>query len=239
MDAAGNSQDGKFAQMVKRIWNGPQEEAEDESQMKSERANDISPTRSNFTQRGEVYGGASENGRTAPPEHQDNRDFERPSFDGNAGNSTVISKGTSITGNIKSDGDVQMFGTVTGSINATGSVKINGKQIGDVQGSSISLTACTVRGSLSAAEDVNVDSESVIVGDIKCGNLTFDGKLKGNIHVMGNVNCQGNSIVLGDVASTTITVDSGAKLQGKMQISDGSIEQIDLPEDAEPAKPEN
>ncbi len=233
MDAAGNSQDGRFAHMVRRIWNGP-EEAEEGTQMKPERTNDTGAVQQNYTQRTESYGQNS--ARPAQPEFSDRGNFRAPDFGENVKNATVISQGTVIVGDIKSDSDIEMLGTVTGSISTSGNVKINGKQNGDVQGSSVSLSSCTVRGSLNAAEDITVDSDSVIVGDIKCGNLTFDGKLKGSVHVMGNVNCQGNAIIIGDIASTTITVDSGAKLQGKVQVSDGTIEQVDLPADFAEAK---
>lgn len=228
MDAAGNSQDGRFANMVRRIWNGP-EEAEENSHMKPERTNETGAVQANYNQRPESYG--PNNARPAPPEFSDRGNFRNPDFGENMKNATVISQGTVIVGDIKSDSDIEMLGTVTGSISTSGNVKINGKQNGDVQGSGVALSSCTVRGNLNASEDITVDSDSVIVGDIKCGNLTFDGKLKGNVHVMGNVNCQGNAIIIGDIASTTITVDSGAKLQGKVQISDGTIEQVDLPED--------
>ena len=228
MDAAGNSQDRRFTHMMKRIWNGP-EEAEEGTQMKPERTNEPAAGQSNYNQRNESYG---QNGaRPAQPEFSGRGEFRAPDYGEDTKSTTVISQGTVIVGDIKSDSDIEMLGTVTGSISTSGSVKINGKQKGDVQGASVTLSSCTVRGNLSAAEDVTVDSDSVIVGDIKCGNLTFDGKLKGNVHVMGNVNCQGNSIIIGDIASTTITVDSGAKLQGKVQVSDGTVEQIDLPED--------
>ena len=234
MDAVGNSQDGRFAHMVRRIWNGP-EEAEEDSQMKSDRTMETGTAQPNYVPRAESYGQSSP--RPAQPEFSDRGDFG-PGYGENAKSSTVISRGTVVVGDIKSDSDIEMLGTVTGSISTSGNVKINGKQNGDVQGSGVSLSSCTVRGNLSAAEDITVDSDSVIVGDIKCGNLTFDGKLKGNVHVMGNVNCQGNAIIIGDIASTTITVDSGAKLQGKVQVSDGTIEQVDLPEDfAEPKNP--
>ena len=197
--------------------------------MKPERTNEAGSVQSNYIQRTESYG---QNGvRPAQPEFSDRGDLRTPDFGENMKSATVISQGTVIIGDIKSDSDIEMLGTVTGSISTSGNVKINGKQNGDVQGSTVSLASCTVRGNLSAAEDITVDGDSVIVGDIKCGNLTFDGKLKGNVHVMGNVNCQGNAIIIGDIASTTITVDSGAKLQGKVQVSDGTIEQVDLPED--------
>lgn len=241
MDAAANGQNSRFTHMMKRIWNGP-EEVEGSAKMQPERSNNIGSNHSNYVSRSETYGGNmnSANHSDGHPNQPEmpTKESEVSNFSIGLENSTIISKGTVITGDIKSDGDIEMNGTVTGSISTTGKVKISGKQIGDVQGSTVSLSTCSVRGNLSAAEDVSVDSDSVIVGDIKCGNLTFDGKLKGNVHVMGNVNCKGNAIIIGDIASTTITVDSGAKLQGKVQISDGSIEQVDLPDDFNPEKPD-
>ncbi|HBG55225.1 MAG TPA: hypothetical protein DDW99_03085 [Ruminococcaceae bacterium] len=230
MDAAGSSQDSRFAHIMKRIWNGP-EEAEE-------------PERPSAEPEGTVRGGRvrPEPEREAgdvptPPAPPEDRPV--PQGAGAEKDATIISKGTSISGDIKSDGDVEMRGTVTGSIDAGGKVRVSGRQIGDVQGASITLSACTVRGNLSAAEDVGVDSESVVVGDIKCGNLSFDGKLKGNIHVMGNVSCRSSAIVLGDIASTTLTVESGAKIQGNVQVSDGTIDPITVPDDdsAEPPAP--
>lgn len=235
MDAAANS--GRLTHMMKRIWNGP-EEAGESARMQPEPSGGPGPNRSGFAPRGEAYGGNMDSGNPFPDRQtRQDRQPENQDFSVSLENATVISKGTVITGDIKSDGDIEMDGTVTGSISTSGRVKINGKQNGNVEGSSVTLSTCAVRGSISAAEDISVDSDSVVVGDIKCGNLTFDGKLKGNVHVMGNVNCKGNAIIIGDITSTTITVDSGAKLQGKVQISDGSIEETGLPDEFGPAKP--
>ena len=232
MDAAGSSQDSRFAHIMKRIWNGPEESEEPEE-----------PEKSPAEPEGAFRGGRGQPepekpvGDVPPPAPPE----DRPASQGTGAekDATIISKGTSVSGDIKSDGDVEMRGTVTGSIDAGGKVLVSGRQIGDVQGSSIALSACMVRGNLSAAEDVGVDSESVVVGDIKCGNLSFDGKLKGNIHVMGNVSCRSSAVVLGDIASTTLTVESGAKIQGNVQVSDGTIDPITVPDDdsAEPPAP--
>lgn len=243
MDIAGEKSETRFAKIVRKIWNGPYQdlEAEEFSPMKQEQSNETDSSRMNYARHGEMY-------RTSPEEQErvpsggygvSPKRFESDP-DEPAGFSkavTVISQGTTITGDIKSDSNIEMLGNMAGSIVTSGNVKINGKQNGDVQGSSIDLLACTVRGNLNAAEDVNVDGDSVIVGDIKCGNLIIDGKLKGNVHVMGNVSCQSNAVLLGDVTSTTITISSGAKLKGKVEISDGSIDSIDI-KDGAPAPAE-
>ncbi|WP_416200745.1 MAG: Polymer-forming cytoskeletal protein [Thermocaproicibacter melissae] len=228
METGFSTQNQGFTHMIKRIWNGPEDE-EDSAKVKN-----MDMQEHSYDMRG-INEDRLENGnrpfrRDYPQQkqipQQDMRNFETSSV-----NATIISKGTVINGNIKSDGDIEMYGSVSGSIETTGRVKINGKQIGDVQGSSVDLMDCTVRGNISASDSIVVDSNSVIVGDIKGGSLTFDGKLKGNVHVMGNVNLQGNAVIIGDVTSTTITVESGARLQGSIQVSDGSIDDVDLPDD--------
>ena len=209
MDAAGSSQDSRFAHIMKRIWNGPEESEGPEE-----------PEKPPAEPEGAFRGGRGQPepekpvGDVPPPAPPE----DRPASQGTGAekDATIISKGTSVSGDIKSDGDVEMRGTVTGSIDAGGKVLVSGRQIGDVQGSSIALSACMVR-----------------------GNLSFDGKLKGNIHVMGNVSCRSSAVVLGDIASTTLTVESGAKIQGNVQVSDGTIDPITVPDDdsAEPPAP--
>ena len=245
METTDNTQNGKFTKMVKRIWNGPYEEQEGEGvpEMKQERSGETDFN--NYASYPQREAAAP---RMAPPEYgtpasrgsgyNGGAQTPPPSYEGSghaaaSDGVTVISRGTTIVGDIKSDSDIEMLGTVTGNISTVGNVKINGKQVGDVQGSGVDLISCMVRGNLSASDTVSIDSESVLVGDIKCGSLTVDGKLKGNVHVMGNVNCQNNAVILGDISSTTISVSSGAKLCGKIEISDGSIEQIEIPDSGE------
>lgn len=236
MDIASESHETTFAKIMKKIWNGPYQDTDLdlEETVSMNKADNLHFNRAGAAKRDEVYDDvAPELNRVASqyggPSGQHENRFE-DSLAEEKKNVTVISAGTTITGDIKSDSNIEMMGVMTGSILTSGNVKINGKQVGDVQGAGIDLLACTVRGCLNAADEINVDSDSVIVGDIKCGNLTIDGKLKGNVHVMGNVCCQGNSVIIGDITSTTITISSGAKLKGKVEISDGSIDPVDVGE---------
>lgn len=253
MDIADKGGGAGLSRLLKKIWNGPYQddlEAEEESPMDQDRRSSAGYDGNTFSKREDSY-------ETREPQRMQShgaREGRRPGPDDallSAGrypegraeavrrpeNITVISPGTTVVGDVKSDGSIEMLGTMTGSIVTSGDVKVNGKQNGNIQGANIELTACAVRGSLNAAEDIHIDGGSVVVGDIKCGNLTIDGKLKGNVHVMGNVDCQGNSVLIGDVTSTTITVGSGAKLKGRLEISDGSIDPIDIKESKGKEKP--
>lgn len=206
--------------MIKQIWVGPEaDEKTDETSLEKIESPEKSGPKHEFFGREPEY----------PVLQNDSKVKD---------NAIVVSKDTVITGDIKSDGSIEMYGTVTGSIHTTGKVKINGKMMNDVQGSDVDLLESTVRGNISASGTITVDSGSVIVGDIKCGDLVFGGKLKGNIHVMGNVSCKSSAVVLGDIASTTLTVENGASLQGNVRISDGSIDSIEIPEDFPADKPQ-
>lgn len=144
---------------------------------------------------------------------------------------TIISKGTIITGDLKSEGDIEVYGTLTGSVSTVGNIRISGRQVGDVQGANITLSSCTVRGNITAAEDVKIDSDSVVIGDVKAKNLDVNGKLQGNVHGKSSITCQNNAVIVGDLTAASIVVNNGARLQGKMQVFNGQLGEIKIPEE--------
>ena len=251
MEAVKKIENGRFLSILKRIWDGPNyEEMEGVSNMPFGKAKAIRLDSDNNVTNFKIEVKADESEPpvvTTPklaepgrPDYQPIKpDFHTPQPSelamandyGSQKQTTVISKGTMITGDFKSDGNIEIYGVVTGSINATGNIKICGKQIGDVQGANISLSSCTVRGNVCATEDMTIDSDSVIIGDIKTKNLIINGKLQGNIHAKCSITCQSDAIVIGDLTAATVTVNNGSKLQGKVQIFNGQIGEIKIPDD--------
>lgn len=249
MEAVSRNENGIFLNALKRLWDGPYyEETEGAPGMQIGKTNTIKYSAEDDIAKFkiEVKGDepvqpvlnmqkTTEQGRPdlqpIRPEFQPQKPFEQTPDYSSPKQTTIISKGTVITGDLKSDGNFEIYGTVSGSINTTGNVKISGKQFGDVQGASIDLSSCMVRGNVTATEDMNIDSDSVIIGDIKTKNLTINGKLQGNILAKNSVVCQSNAIVIGDLTAATVTVNNGSKIQGKMQICSGQIEDIKIPVD--------
>lgn len=144
---------------------------------------------------------------------------------------TTISKGTSIVGEIHSDSDVEMLGSMKGNIITKGNVNVSGKVMGDIKGANIDLNSCTVQGNIIAGGMLSIDSESVLVGDIKAENMTIDGRLKGNAQIRNMITCQSSSLILGNVTAAVASINEGAKLQGSMQIVNGQIADIKIAED--------
>lgn len=242
MEAVRKNDNSRFINVLNRIWNGPNTGEEDHAfsvQMGENRAAELdsSDTVSNFkieikqdeVPEPEISEPTKPDLYPLRPGFQPQAPHGMPEKDhGSAKQVTVVSKGTTIVGDIKSDGDFEIYGAVKGSISTTGNIKISGKQTGDVTGANITLVSCTVRGNLTATEDIGIDSDSVIIGDVKTKNLTVNGKLQGNVHAKNSINCQGNAIVIGDLIGATVTVNDGAKLQGKMQIFNGQMSEIKI-----------
>ncbi len=246
MDAVRRNDNSKLVNVLNRIWNGPSDMEENHTfnvQMQREavsnnREDNVSDfkieVKNDETEVGSAVSTVAEQNKPdlypIRPEFKPQNSYEIPTGKdhGSTKQSTLISKGTTITGDIKSDGDFEIYGIVKGSVSTTGNIKISGKQTGDVSGANITLVSCTVRGNLTATDDVTIDSDSVIIGDIKTKNLVINGKMQGNVRAKNSISCQGNAIVIGDLVGATVTVNDGAKLQGKMQIFNGQMNEIKI-----------
>jgi cytoskeletal protein CcmA (bactofilin family) len=131
---------------------------------------------------------------------------------------TTIAKGTVIIGEINADGDVELLGSVKGKIASKGDIKANGKVIGDLVGRDIELVSCAVQGNIIASGMVNVDGDSVVIGDVKGENFCLDGKIKGNVTVEKEAKFQPKAILAGNVTTASIAMSQGAKIQGEVNI---------------------
>ncbi|MDP4108645.1 MAG: polymer-forming cytoskeletal protein [Bacillota bacterium] len=139
---------------------------------------------------------------------------------------TKISKGTSIVGEITSDGDVELYGCLKGNIETSGNIKVFGEVLGNLKGNDIELSKSNIRGNVESSANVTMDEETKIIGDITAVNLTMDGKMKGQIEAGNKVELHKNTLLLGNIKAEVISVEDGAKLQGEIHISNTEKENI-------------
>ncbi len=135
---------------------------------------------------------------------------------------TIISIDTSLTGELQSDGHVEILGSLTGNIKAKGNVKICGKVVGDIQGNDIELFSCKVQGNITADASVLINNESIVVGNVTASDMVLDGKLKGDIALGKSIVFKENATLLGKVSAATISIKEGAKLFGQIQIENSN-----------------
>lgn len=133
---------------------------------------------------------------------------------------TVISAGTSLFGDVRAEGDVEVLGKLKGNLEATGNVRITGKVLGDVKGAAIQLAGCAVQGNVTAIARVSLDEKAMVVGDILATDLESDGKVKGNIQVSRTATFQSKAVLAGNVTAGMISMSQGTRIQGAVRIAE-------------------
>lgn len=128
---------------------------------------------------------------------------------------TVITKGTSIKGDIISDGAIEVYGSVTGSIAAQGKIVVSGEISGDSKGNEIFVDGAKIHGNLESDGTVKIANESIIIGNIKAACAVIAGAVKGNIDVNGPVVLDSTAKVLGDIDCKLVQINNGAVIEGR------------------------
>lgn len=109
----------------------------------------------------------------------------------------LISNGTDITGDIKSNGDIRIDGSLTGSLNTKGKVVIG--PTGRVNGEIIcknSEVSGVVEGKITVGQLLNLKSSSKIIGDISTSKLSIEpgAKFTGNCKMSENDHIDGSAV---------------------------------------------
>ncbi|MBP1561987.1 MAG: polymer-forming cytoskeletal protein [Oscillospiraceae bacterium] len=127
---------------------------------------------------------------------------------------TVISRNTIIDGNIRSFANINIDGSVKGDVKITKNISVTGKVVGDIECNNSIMTGASMQGNLASKGQVQLDRDSLILGDISAQYLDLNGKIKGNIEVGGKAEFKTDAVVLGNITASTITVLDGATIQG-------------------------
>lgn len=127
---------------------------------------------------------------------------------------TVISRNTIIDGNIRSFANINIDGSVKGDVKITKNISVTGKVVGDIECNNSVMTGASMQGNVNSKGQVQLDRDSILLGDISAQYLDLNGKIKGNIDVGGKAEFKTDAIVLGNITASTITVLDGATIQG-------------------------
>ncbi len=139
---------------------------------------------------------------------------------------TVITKGTIITGGIKSDTSLIVKGTIEGDVECQGKLTITGKVAGNTIASEIYVNTPRLEGDINSKGIVKIDVGTVVIGDINCTSVLVAGAVKGNIEVNGPGIIDSTAVVKGDVKAKSIQINSGAVIDGhcSLQFADVDLE---------------
>lgn len=160
--------------------------------------------------------GSAPYGNTPPPTPKapsfTSRKQDTPYFE--TEETTVISRNTVIDGNIRSFANITIDGSVKGDVKITKNINVSGKVVGDIECNNSTMSGASMQGNILSKGQVQIDRDSLLLGDISTQYLDLNGKIKGNIDCGGKAEFKTDAIILGNITASTITVLDGATIQG-------------------------
>lgn len=126
----------------------------------------------------------------------------------------VVTEGMTITGDIKSEGSMELIGTVNGNLDIFGKLNITGTIQGNSKAAEIYAEGAHIVGEVNSDGSVKIGQSSVIIGNITATSAVIAGAVKGDIDVHGPVILDTTAIVMGNIKSKSVQINNGAVIEG-------------------------
>lgn len=127
---------------------------------------------------------------------------------------TIISRNTIVNGSIRSFANVTVDGSIKGDVKITKNISVTGKIVGDIECNNSVMAGASMQGNVASKGQVQIDRDTILLGDISAQYLDLNGKIKGNLDIGGKAEFKTDAVVLGNITASTITVLDGATIQG-------------------------
>lgn len=141
---------------------------------------------------------------------------------------TKITSSMEIHGDIRSKDSIYASGKIFGNVVTNQVFSSRNLTVGDIDADAIALNAGRVKGNMKAQDKINVGQNSVVVGNVKCGDVLVAGKVKGNLDIKNSAFASSESLIVGDVIADTISAEQGARLNGKLTMRRDSKKSTDF-----------
>ena len=126
----------------------------------------------------------------------------------------VVTEGMTITGDIISEGSMELIGTVNGNLDILGKLNITGTIQGDSKAAEIFAEGAKITGEVNSQGSVKIGQSSVVIGNITASSAVVAGAVKGDIDVKGPVILDTTAIVMGNIKSKSVQINNGAVIEG-------------------------
>lgn len=130
------------------------------------------------------------------------------------GETSATTAGMTITGDITSEGSIDLIGTIVGNIDVLGKLNITGHITGNSKASEIYAESAKINGEVVSEGAVKIGASSVIIGNITATSAVIAGAVKGDIDVRGPVVLDSSAIVMGNIKSKSVQINNGAVIEG-------------------------
>lgn len=125
-----------------------------------------------------------------------------------------ITKGTAITGNIMSDGSINVYGKIIGDVTCKGKMVITGAVQGTSMASEIFANNAKIEGDVKSSGSIKIGNGSIIMGNVYATSAVIGGAVRGDIDVHGPVIVDATAVVQGNIKSRSVQINNGAAIEG-------------------------
>ncbi len=140
----------------------------------------------------------------------------------------IITSGLTVTGNLDSNGSIDLLGTVKGNVSCKGKLTVSGCIVGDSSAKEIFANNAKIEGNIDAIGSIKVGQGTVIVGNVSGTSAVIAGAIKGDIDVHGPVVVDSTAVIVGDIKSKTVQINNGAAIDGRCSQCYAEINTADL-----------
>lgn len=148
----------------------------------------------------------------------------------------IITAGMKITGDIDTEGSIDVIGTINGNIVALGKLNVTGHINGNSKAAEIYCEGAKINGEVVSEGAVKIGASSVIIGNISAGSAVIAGAVKGDIDVKGPVILDASAIVMGNIKSKSVQINNGAVIEGMCSQCYAEVNPISFFDDYKPTK---
>ena len=127
---------------------------------------------------------------------------------------TVITEGTSINGDINADGSIDIRGRIGGNVTCNGKLVITGILEGNSNSSEFFADAAKIQGEVNSTGTVKIGIGSVVIGNITAASAVIAGAIKGDIDVQGPVVVDTSAVIMFNIKSRSVQINNGAVIEG-------------------------
>lgn len=148
---------------------------------------------------------------------EDNNQLENKEQDINSilsDDTTYITKGTTIKGNMETDGSVDVIGTVEGNVSCAGKLIVGGTVKGNVTAGEVYANAAKIEGEVICEGSVKIGVGTVVVGNVNATSAVIAGAVNGDIDVHGPVIVDSTAVIMGNIKSRSVQINNGAVIEG-------------------------
>lgn len=126
----------------------------------------------------------------------------------------IITTGTSLKGNINSNGSIDLQGEIEGDIQCNGKLVVTGTIKGNSNSAEFFADAAKIEGEVVSTGTVKIGLGSVVIGNVKATSAVIAGAIKGDIDVKGPVVVDTSAVVMGNIKSRSVQINNGAVIEG-------------------------